>query len=315
MTLLDLQNQIKSNNIGNFYIFSGNEIGIMNKYIKVIAEKSNLEINRVDSYKQIEKDLSGSSLFGKNSLYIIYNDKDIGKQEDLIKATLEGKVSKNNKLILRFDNIDKRKKLFIDLSDYIVTFNSLDINILLNYIISYLPTADKYYLLRFIQMVGLDYDRLFNELDKILILKELYNYSDNKIMKIALSCGLIYDSKEELIFDLVKLAMKKEAAAFYNKIANTDSYLLLISLIVNNLFNILSYKAIIKNTDDFKVIQKQSGLNYYQIKDCQEYHNLWQVKKLLRCIEIFRKAEKDIKLGKVEPKIAFEYCLLFLFGD
>lgn len=315
MNLLDLQNQIKDNTIGNFYIFTGEEIGIMKKYIAMMGEKRNLIIKRVDSYDEIEKEYNSKSLFGGNSLYVIYNDKDIDKDEEFINKIKDGRLNKNNILILRYGNLDRRKKIFTELSNYIVSFNILNMNILLNYIQPYLPAADKYYLMLLIQRCNLDYDRIFNELNKIVILKELYNYTDNKILKIALSQGLIYNSQEDLIFDLIKLAMKKEAAAFYNKIEKVDSYLLLISLIINNIFNLLSYKAIIKITQDYKVIQNQSGLNYYQIKDCEEYNKYWQVKHLLKLVKVFRAAEMGIKLGKIEPKIAFDNSLLYLFGD
>ena len=53
MTIIELKEQIIKNELSNFYVFVGEEIGIINIYLKQMSNKLNLPITRADSVLSI----------------------------------------------------------------------------------------------------------------------------------------------------------------------------------------------------------------------------------------------------------------------
>ena len=72
MNVMDLKTQIVKNELSNFYIFTGTEIGIMNIYLEEMSNKVNLPITRADSVSSIYTKCMGGSLFGDDvGFYVI----------------------------------------------------------------------------------------------------------------------------------------------------------------------------------------------------------------------------------------------------
>ena len=81
MNLAELKESIVSKNLRNVYIFTGDEIRVMDIYIKQIATVQKRIVTRKDSVASIYKQLKIKSLGEFSNVYVILNDMDFLKQE------------------------------------------------------------------------------------------------------------------------------------------------------------------------------------------------------------------------------------------
>lgn len=298
MDLITFQSNIKNNELGKMYIFTGKDIGIMNVYIQKIAEIKKLKIKRIDNYESIKQSLKMQSLLGDNTLYVIYNDKDV------LNIDLE-KIQSNDFLIFRFDKIDNRKKFFIKNEEQIIIFNNMHEDVLLSHCNKYIDKRYNNQILKLINYCDKDYNRIMSEIDKIKQLSNVMNISTGEALKYLLN-GYIYKKPEDVIFVLIDAIMKRDLNSFDLLKESLDSgefILTIIKVLVNNAWALLSFKGCNVN------IQKNTGLNYAQIKSCENWNNKWTVKKLLSLIKTIRFVEIGIKTGKVNDNQGIKYIV------
>ena len=165
MTIIDLKDQIIKNNLSNFYIFTGTEIGIINIYLQQMSNKLGLPITRADSVLSIYGRCQGGSLFGDSTgFYVIRDDKDFMKQEQLF-DTIKTSIRKNV-IVLLYDKIDSRLKFGKHFKDDIVAFEKLTPNVLKSYIKKEIPLSDKN-IETLMEVCCGSYDMCMLEIDKI----------------------------------------------------------------------------------------------------------------------------------------------------
>lgn len=70
MTVSELKSAIKSKKIKNFYIFTGDEVGVMDIYINKLASLKNLTVNRGESLSTVYKFLIKSLL--SLNIFVMY---------------------------------------------------------------------------------------------------------------------------------------------------------------------------------------------------------------------------------------------------
>lgn len=309
MNLMDLQNQIKEKNINNSYIFIGDEIGIMNKYIEFISKLKKLSVRRIYTFAEIENDLKSQNLFNTNYIYYIYNDNSLYNNEFFINYFNSDNFN-GNIIILRFDKADSRKKLIKDF-ERVVSFSKLNEEILSIYIKEYFEKVSKGNINKLVSYCDRDYDRIINECEKIKVIKELYKYTDDITFNNFFDNKIIYDNKNELVFDIVDMAMFKDYLNFYENLNRTEDYTLILSLIGTYIFNLLSYKSI-KSNNDYD-ISKKTGIPLFMIKKLQIVSNYHSAKKCLILVDKIREIEMKIKSGRVEDKIGLLYIISLLF--
>lgn len=309
MNLMDLQNQIKEKNINNSYIFVGEEIGIMNKYVGFISNLKKLSIKRVYTFAEIENELKSQNLFNTNYIYYIYNDSSLYSNEYFINYFNSDNFN-DNIIILRFDKVDSRKKLIKDF-ERVVSFGKLNEEILGIYIKEYFEEISKGNINKLVSYCDRDYDRIIFECEKIKIIKDLYKYNDNEAFNSFFENKIIYDNKNELVFDIVDMAMFKDYLNFYENLKRTEDYNLILSLIGTYIFNLLSYKSI--KSDNEWDISKKTGIPTFIVKKLQIVSNYHSAKKCLILVDKIREIEMKIKSGKVEDKIGLLYIISLLF--
>lgn len=250
-----LKTDILSNNIPNFLIFEVYEYALAEQYIDYISSTINKPIKLYYSSKEVIYDIETN--LKEDYLYIIYNDKSVISDEDIVKALIN---SKRN-IIVYYTELDKRPSFYKNNKNYIVEFKKLDKNTLLAYAIKLCKdkkcSIDQGKLITLIEYCNNDLGILINELDKIFTLEQ---ENSNVLTKYLLEEGFI-DYRETNIFDFINLILNKDKKAFeyYLRINESPVNILI------NLFNISKKRFISSRNLFYKDVMKLSYNLYCRI--------------------------------------------------
>lgn len=162
MNIQELQKQIIDKQLNNLYVFLGEEIAIQKIYINKIAKIKNLEIQYIEEYKQIHNSLNVNNLFDIKKLYVILDDLDILKQENIWKDIKPN----GNIIIFKYNNLDKRSKFYKHFENNIVEFNKLSDEVLTKYIQKEIPLSESN-CKKLIAICSNSYNQILLEIDKI----------------------------------------------------------------------------------------------------------------------------------------------------
>ena len=178
MNIQELQKQIIDKQLDNLYVFLGEEIAIQKIYINKIAEIKNLEIQYVEEYKQIHRSLQVNDLFNIKKLYVILDDSDILKQENVW-----SEINTNgNIIIFKYNNLDKRNKFYKFFEQQIVEFNRLSEEILCKYIQKEINLSGEN-CKKLIDICSSSYNQILLEIDKIKNIElDGLNYFNDKFI-------------------------------------------------------------------------------------------------------------------------------------
>lgn len=250
-----LKTDILSNNIPNFLIFEVYEYALAEQYIDYISSTINKPIKLYYSSKEVIYDIETN--LKEDYLYIIYNDKSVISDEDIVKALINSKKN----IIVYYTELDKRSSFYKNNKNYIVEFKKLDKNTLLAYAIKLCKdkkcSIDQGKLITLIEYCNNDLGILINELDKIFTLEQ---ENSNVLTKYLLEEGFI-DYRETNIFDFINLILNKDKKAFeyYLRINESPVNILI------NLFNISKKRFISSRNLFYKDVMKLSYNLYCRI--------------------------------------------------
>lgn len=220
MNLVELQNQIKLNQLNNIYIFTGDEIAVQKIYINKIAQTSNLEIQYVDNLKSIYNKLNINDMFNSKKLYIIIDDIDFIKEEKLWNSI----NTNNNIIIFKFNNLDKRSKFYKQFESKLVEFDKLSDEILTKYIQKELTNGTQLSnenCRKLINICGSSYNQILFELDK------LKHYSDywlqgraspdnNIVFNVLNEQGAFHKEISDITFEFIEKVLKRDIKAIFD---------------------------------------------------------------------------------------------------
>ena len=305
MNLQELQQQIMNNQLNDLYIFIGEEIAIQKIYINKIAASKGLEIQYIDSYKQIINNLNVNDLFNIKKLYVILDDMDILKQEFI----WQNINANGNMLIFKYNNLDKRSKFYKYFESNGVEFNKLSNEILIKYIQKDLPGLLEVNCEKLIYICDNDYNRILSEIDKIKNY-DIHNEHNYNTYFIALDKQEAFhkdvsDITYEFIDAIVVRDLKRIAKLQREWQRQNDSCLGILSLLYNN-FKIILLIQSCNSNDICKTTGLQNNQVYYN-KDKTGYYSIGELVNVLRIIQ---KVESGIKKGIIEEQIALDYILL-----
>ena len=311
MELTTVKQQIKSKNLQNIYIFTGDEIAVMDIYINMIAKVSGLEIKIVDSISDIYNKLKNKSFVNKNYCYRILDDKEYMNAEKLWDELSE--TVGDNIIIFTYTDIDKRNKFYKQMKDNIVQFDYLPEQMLIKYIQKDMDLSSincKW----LIQLCESDYSRILLEVNKM----QLYQQSTecetdaNEVFKQMLDSGAIYQPPTDAIFECVDAIMKHKPINSFYLLDECYEYgentLALISVLYQDIRRTLQVQSCTS-----KDIAKSTGLSGWQIKCAKEHCNYYSTGDLVYMLKLVQKVERGIKTGLIEPQIAMEYILINIF--
>lgn len=307
MNLQELQNQIKTKQLESNYIFTGEEIAIQKIYINKIAEILDLEIQYIDSFKDIYNKLHQNDIFNTKKLYVILDDYDFIKEEKIWQVDNFSNIN-GNILIFKFNNLDKRSKYYKYFENKIVDFPKLSTEILTQYIQKEIPLNNKN-CQKLIEICNNSYNQILLEIDKIKNVDDPRLNDYNDIFEYLDNSGAFHKEISDITFEFVEKVLKRDVKNIYKLQKQLqqigESNIKLLSLLYTNFKTILLIQSC-KSND----ICKTTGLPYYQVKYNQDKLNYYTVAELVNILKIIQHIEERIKLGFIEESISIDYLLM-----
>ena len=308
MKLHELKDQLVRKQLNPLYIFTGEEIAIMDVYVDKVVSTSKAVPKRADSVRSIFSKLHNSSFINKPTCYIIRDDKEYLTQEKVWAEMNSGKHIGNNTIILVYTNLDKRSKFYKQHSDIIVEFEKLSPEILVKYIKKELPLSNHAASL-LVDLCDNNYSRILLECDKIKHLAAVRGCTVEEAFTQAINEKVIYKAPKDVIFNFIDCVCKRQITKSYELlnelVAINESPLAIISLLYNNFRSML----LVQSAQGQPEISKVTGLTPWQIKVAKEKGNNYNINELISAIQIIRNTEKGIKVGSIEQPMAVDYIL------
>ena len=214
MRLHELKEQLVKKTLQPLYIFTGEEIAIMNIYIDKIAEIMNVKPKRVDNIGSIFGKLQNQSFMNKPNCYVIRDDKDYLRQEKIWAGLNSGVTQGKNVIILIYTNLDKRSKFYKSHTDMLTEFEKLIPEVLAKYIKKEIGLEINK-AIEFANLCDCDYSRILLECDKLTHLSKAANVTIEQAYEIAIQEKLIYSSPKDVIFELVDAVCRRQPYKSY----------------------------------------------------------------------------------------------------
>lgn len=305
MDITTVKQHIKTGEFDKFYIFTGDEVKIMDMYIDMIAKKSGLSIERSDSLSAVYKKIKAKTLIQTNYLYIVRDDKDFSSEERL--WTKFDKSPSDNIVIFYYTSIDKRTKFWKHFGEQIVVFDHLNTDVLIKYIQKDIKLSDAA-CRELIKACEGDYGRILLEIDKI---KNFPGERPDTTLRYLLDEGVIYQPPTDAIFDLVSAILSRNPKKIWSLYEECkligEANVVILSVLHTNVKQLLQVQSCIK--EDRNIVET-TGLNGFQIKLVKPNVGKYKNGELVRMMRYIRKAERGIKTGEMSDAISLDYVLV-----
>ena len=303
MELVELNKQLRTNNIGNFYIFTGDEIGLQNVYLKQFGE-----YKRVDTVSEVLSKLTTKG-FGFNKgakeVYVVRDDLDFLVNKHLEENIKQLEKAKIGTLIVQITNANKKSAWYKTWNYYVVEFNKLTPTQLIHQIQHYNLTTNKKTLEYFVDACNNDFTTMMNEIDKYKRLKEAGVYNEFTIDTLLDMMPVKYNYT---VFDLVDMILSNDFRAIEVMdylLSQNQNPLGILSLLYQNISKVI----LVIGHKGQQGITEKTGLPYWQIK---KILNTTKVSPggLLTSIRFIQQYDTGIKTGKYSPEIGLQCCIL-----
>lgn len=308
MELVELNRQLRTNNIGNFYIFTGDEIGLQNVYLKQFGE-----YKRVDTVSEVLSKLTTRGFgFNKSTkeVYVVRDDLDFLNNKHLEENIKQLEKAKLGTLIVQITTANKKAAWYKTWNYYVIEFKKLTPTQLIHQIQHYNLTTDKKTLEYFVYACNNDYTTIMNEIDKYNRLKAAGIYNDFTINTLMDMMPIKYDYT---VFDLVDMILSSNCKAI-----NVLDYLLsqnsnplgILSLLYQN----ISKAILVIGHKGQQGITEKTGLPYWQIK---KILNTTKISPggLLAALRFIQQYDNGIKSGKYAPEVGVQCCILNILNS
>lgn len=308
MELVELNRQLRTNNIGNFYIFTGDEIGLQNVYLKQFGE-----YKRVDTVSEVLSKLTTRGFgFNKSTkeVYVVRDDLDFLNNKHLEENIKQLEKAKLGTLIVQITTANKKAAWYKTWNYYVVEFKKLTPTQLIHQIQHYNLTTDKKTLEYFVNACNNDYTTIINEIDKYNRLKAAGVYKE---FTMATLIDLMPVKYNYTVFDLVDMILSNNYKAI-----NVLDYLLsqnsnplgILSLLYQN----ISKAILVIGHKGQQGITEKTGLPYWQIK---KILNTTKISPggLLAALRFIQQYDNGIKSGKYAPEVGVQCCILNILNS
>lgn len=310
MELVDLKKQIQSKAVLNFYVFAGEETGIMKEYLKQLSKVLNRPIEYLDTVQAAFERTSRAGLVSNPKLIVVQDDKAFLKAESMWARV--GKGLRRDTLVLIFSKIDKRSKFFKE-NDY-VAFNPMPPQVLAQYIMkaSHMNEQNS---TRLAEICECSYNRAMQECDK---LNSYVSYrasvfdetTPDMAFRLLLNNGTIYQPIGDITFEIVESIMKRNDVKKIERMLMQareikEPRLLSLSLLYNNFRVQLMYQSLV----DKSKAQETAGLTTREVNQAKYRDGIYKLPEVVRALQIIQSLEFGIKAGTVPEDIALDYLV------
>jgi DNA polymerase III delta subunit len=325
MDVSALKAQIKSGEFDNFYIFTGPETKVMQIYLEQMAKVFKADIQTLESITVLMSKMHNRSVLQNRSICVLRDSKDFLSNDTLISKITQNNAFKDYIIVLVYTTIDKRSKLYKNLSDKVIEFNYMKPAVLTKYIQNEIDLSDNS-CQKLIEVCESDYSRILLEIDKIrtyTTAKFGNNDSSNtsktsqidydSVLRTLINEGTIYSPPRDAVFMFVDAVLNNKPKLAFKLLEESyacgESTLVLLS----NLYNSAKQVLQVQSFSGEGKITECTGLTPFQVKLPSGHKNVYSNGDLVYLMRALRNAEKGIKTGEIEDSIAVPYVLVNLW--
>lgn len=308
MTLVELKSQLICRELNAFYIFTGEETGVRDRYLKEMCEAVGADLVKLDRIAGNTSKLNTKNVLGKKTIFLVYEDKDVITNEKVIRDLVRGRMQGQNTVILYYSKLDKRTQFYKTYGEDAVSFDRLPTPQLIKYAGKEVELAEGQ-AKRLVELCQNDYTRLMHECDKIRTLAKARNIKESTAFIQGQKDGLFFEPPEDAIFlftDAFTEGNAKRAAHFLGHCEQIgEPPMVLVTVLYTNFRNML----ILKFDGGGKGVVERTGIPAFQAKIAMDRAKKFSQYELINAVQLIRSVEKGIKQGKVDPTTAIYYLM------
>lgn len=305
MDLLMLKNQIMKNEMSNFYIFTGEEIGIQHIYLNQMSKVIGLPITRLNTVLEAYGKCTSVSLLGRTrGFYVVRGDNEFSKQEKFYEQ-IQDKIG-DNLIVVLYEKIDSRLKFGKFFKDCTVPFEKLATNVLVSYIKKQGLSSKCAQELS--SNVAGSYDLSMLECDKIKIFAKVHKIKADEAYKKLVDSGIMYHTQEVDVFKFTDAFMNRDVKAACEILNELDNNGIQHINILGTLYNSMKTVMLIQCCSGD--ICNTTGLDNKQVYFNKRYVDRYDISELVDGIKLIARVVDDIKSGKIDDKISVHYIIV-----
>ena len=304
MNIAELKKDMKANNLAGLYLFTGEEIYIRNLYIEQIVDLGFIW-KELPTVAELFKSVGTTKLIQKPTLYVIRDDMDFIKQDSTVWDKLVAWVNNSvNKVILIYNNIDKRNKFFKTFEENTVKFEKLSETVLLKYVQKEADISREN-ALDLIHRCDSNFNLCLLELNKVIMFSLSNNISIDEAYKKCCADRVVLDLPKESLEKYITAVMNKDfslAIEISNDFDFTEEPPLKILAFLYNSFEALF--AVVAYESGLSLKKNESGANFWAVKNAEIFGIKWQIKQVRDMMDFIQFLESGIKMGIVSADAA-----------
>ena len=304
MNIAELKKDMKANNLAGLYIFTGEEIYIRNLYIEQIVDLGFIW-KELPTVAELFKSVGTTKLIQKPTLYVIRDDMDFIKQDSTVWDKLVAWVNNSvNKVILIYNNIDKRNKFFKTFEENTVKFEKLSETVLLKYVQKEADISREN-ALDLIHRCDSNFNLCLLELNKVIMFSLSNNISIDEAYRKCCADRIVLDLPKESLEKYITAVMNKDfslAIEISNDFDFTEEPPLKILAFLYNSFEALF--AVVAYESGLSLKKNESGANFWAVKNAEIFGIKWQIKQVRDMMDFIQFLESGIKMGIVSADAA-----------
>lgn len=304
MNIAELKKDMKANNLAGLYIFTGEEIYIRNLYIEQIVDLGFIW-KELPTVAELFKSVGTTKLIQKPTLYVIRDDMDFIKQDSTVWDKLVAWVNNSvNKVILIYNNIDKRNKFFKTFEENTVKFEKLSETVLLKYVQKETDISREN-ALDLIHRCDSNFNLCLLELNKVIMFSLSNNISIDEAYRKCCADRIVLDLPKESLEKYITAVMNKDFSLFIeisNDFDFTEEPPLKILAFLYNSFEALF--AVVAYESGLSLKKNESGANFWAVKNAEIFGMKWQIKQVRDMMDFIQFLESGIKMGMVSADAA-----------
>lgn len=316
MKLHELQKQIVFKKLDKVYVFTGEEIGVMDIYLDKIYSIVGCDVVRMESVQEAYAKMTQRRISGAPRCFVVRDDKEFLKQDKIWNTVFTLADESPDYLILIYSSIDKRSKFYKQNTEKLTEFEKLSPELLAKYISKELPGIKERDAYKLAEICECNYSRILLECDKIRHYAHRTQKSNGavdfgKAMNILIEQGVIFQPIGDITFkftDAILTRDYKNTSRYLREARQKgESEVMILSILYNGFKQILMVQGLGRDQRD---AVRRTGLTPWQVKMAQEKQGHYSISELIKALKIIRFVEMGIKTGQIDADVSLEYVIV-----